>query len=213
VLQEREIERLGGRRPIPLDVRILATSNRDLGREVAMGRFRKDLYYRLNVFPLALPPLSERPADILPLAQARIRAHTAPDGRSAALTEAAREKLLQHSWPGNVRELDNVIQRALILASGTALDADDICIESDLLPEPCETQPDVRFEAQDAPDLGKDLRIRERELIVEALRVENGNRQAAARRLGISPRTLRYKIARLRQMGLRMPVIIAADAG
>jgi two-component system response regulator FlrC len=213
VLQEREIERLGGRRPIALDVRILATSNRDLSREVAAGRFRKDLYYRLNVFPLALPPLSERPADILPLAEARIRAHTPPGGRSVTLTQAAREKLLQHCWPGNVRELDNVIQRALILANGSALDAAEICIESALLPESWEPETQATLNVQDSPDLGQDLRIRERELIVEALRVENGNRQAAARRLGISARTLRYKIARLRQMGLGMPVIIGVDAG
>jgi two-component system response regulator FlrC len=213
VLQEKEIERLGGRRPIALDVRILATSNRDLGQEVATGRFRKDLYYRLNVFPLSLPPLIERPADILPLAEARIRSHTIAAGVPPTLTQAAREKLLQHAWPGNVRELDNVIQRALILASGDAIDAGDICTESELMPPPRLAEPQPSLHAPEAPRLGEDLKLRERELIVDALRVENGNRQAAARRLGISPRTLRYKIARLRELGLGMPVIIGFEAG
>ncbi len=213
VLQEREIERLGGRRPIALDVRILATTNRDLGREVAAGRFRKDLYYRLNVFPLRLPPLTERPGDILPLAEERVRSHSLREARAPTLTQAARQKLLQHSWPGNVRELDNVIQRALILANGDGIDAEHICIEVDLMPPPRVTELEVASSSAEAARLGDDLKLRERELIVEALRVENGNRQAAARRLGISPRTLRYKIARLRELGLAMPVIIGFEAG
>jgi two-component system response regulator FlrC len=211
-LQEREIERLGGRRPIALDVRILATTNRDLSQEVAAGRFRKDLYYRLNVFPLSLPPLTERPADILPLAEARIRAHTTGDRAAPVLTSGACQKLLKHSWPGNVRELDNVIQRALILASGDAIDADAVCIESDPIQWP-QAATQAQAVLPEIAGLDEDLRLRERDLIVEALRVERGNRQAAARRLGISPRTLRYKIARLRELGLGMPVIIGFEAG
>lgn len=218
VLQEREIERLGGRTTIPLDVRILATTNRDLAAAVAAGGFRVDLYYRLNVFPLTIPPLSERVGDILPLAAARLRAHT-PAGRQVPrLTRAAEERLLAHSWPGNVRELDNVIQRALVLQSGGWIDADEICIEPvahptggprlaqpTAVPAPGPSQPG-------SPRLGEDLRVRERDLIVEALRATGGNRETAARRLGISPRTLRYRIARLRRLGVEMPVILA-DGG
>lgn len=214
VLQERELERLGGRTTIPLDLRILATTNRDLAAAVAAGTFRVDLYYRLNVFPLTIPPLSERVGDILPLAAARVRFHT-PAGRQVPrLTRAAEERLLAHAWPGNVRELDNVIQRALILQSGGWIDADEICIEPRLGSiRPTRTEHPCSPTAQTEPSgLGADLRLRERDLIVEALRVTGGNRETAARRLGISPRTLRYRIARLRRLGVEMPVILA-DGG
>lgn len=212
VLQEREIERLGGRTTIRLDVRILATTNRDLSAAVAAGVFRVDLYYRLNVFPLTIPPLCERLGDILPLAEARLRFHT-PAGRQVPrLTRAAEERLLAHAWPGNVRELDNVMQRALVLHSGGWIDIGEICIE----PVPLPTgDPRVRPPASalgsppDPPRLGEDLRVRERDLILEALRATGGNREGAARRLGISPRTLRYRIARLRRLGVEMPVILA----
>lgn len=208
VLQEKEIERLGGRKTIPLDVRILATTNRALTHEVANNRFRKDLYYRLNVFPLTLLPLAQRPADILPLANSRIRLFTPSGIRPATLTCAARRKLLAHTWPGNVRELDNVIQRAIILADNGQIHARDICTETEPLPN----LPAVDEDAHNATEterLSDDLKLRERDLILHALQAEKGNRQAAARRLGISPRTLRYKIARLRERGFGMPVILS----
>ena len=117
VLQEKEVERVGGRKAIALDVRVLATSNRDLVAEVKRGGFREDLYYRLNVFPLEMPALRERPADIVPLAQQFLGRFAAGFGRAGiSLSAGAARQLTQYDWPGNIRELENVIQRALILA-------------------------------------------------------------------------------------------------
>ena len=126
VLQEREVERLGGRALIPLDVRVLATSNRILEEEVRAGRFREDLYYRLNVFPLHLPPLRERRGDILPLAQ-RFLERYAPR-RGMRFSPAAAARLQAHGWRGNARELENCVQRAAILARGEAIDAQDLSL-------------------------------------------------------------------------------------
>ena len=198
VLQEREVERLGGRRPIPLDVRILATSNRNLREEVAAGRFREDLFYRLNVFPLHLPPLRERRADILPLARRLLAQGARAQGRAAAeFTAAAEERLLGHGWPGNVRELDNAVQRALILQPGARIDAADLPLEG--------ASAAVAGAAAPAAALGEDLRSREQQLILETLRAARGSRSAAAQKLGISERTLRYKLARLRETGVELP--------
>jgi len=200
VLQEREVERLGGKRPIALDVRVLATSNRDLRAEVQAGRFREDLYYRLSVFPLTIPPLRERPGDILPLA----RHFLARQGRGIEVPElmpCAAAELMNHAWPGNVRELDNVMQRALILRSGHGIDAASIRLEA-VAPGDGEAAaaavPEIRV-------LGDGLRTREEQLILGALHAERGSRKDAAARLGISPRTLRYKLARLREAGLAIP--------
>ena len=124
VLQEREVERVGGRRPVPLDIRVLATSNRDMAAEARAGRFREDLYYRLNVFPIELPPLRERPLDIVPLAQEVITRFAA--GRGIGLSAAAERSLTTHRWAGNIRELENVLQRALILAQGTLIEPGDL---------------------------------------------------------------------------------------
>ncbi len=204
VLQEREVERLGGREPIALDVRVLATTNRNMREEVAAGRFREDLFYRLNVFPLHLPPLRERRDDILPLANRLIR-HYCPEGHAVPhLTREAQQALLGHGWPGNVRELDNVIQRSLILLSGNQIDADGLCFE---VCEP-DREPAVgghREEAALPEALGDDLRQREYQLILDALQADGGSRKAAAERLGISPRTLRYKLARMREQGIPVP--------
>jgi two-component system response regulator FlrC len=200
VLQEREVERLGGRKLIPLDVRILATSNRNLREEVGAGRFREDLFYRLNVFPLHLPPLRERCADILPLAR-RMLAHGARmQGRAVPeFSAAAEQRLLGHAWPGNVRELDNVIQRALILQTGALIDGLDLQIEC--APAAATSPP----AAPGAAALGDDLRSREQQIILETLRSVRGSRRFAARKLGISERTLRYKLARLRETGVEVP--------
>src|SRR5499425_1428060 len=121
VLQEREVERLGGRTPVPLDVRVLATTNRRLREEVAAGRFREDLYYRLNVFPLAIAPLRARRDDVLPLAMQLLSARCRPGAQIPALSAEAAHLLLTYQWPGNVRELDNLLQRALILVSGPVI--------------------------------------------------------------------------------------------
>lgn len=196
VLQEREVERLGGRTAVSLDVRVLATTNRQLRAEVAAGRFREDLYYRLNVFPLVVAPLKERREDILPIAMRLLTARCAPGVRIPALSADAAHMLLTYSWPGNVRELDNVMQRALILCTGAVIEPEHIRFESDV---PSSTG---QHSAPDSPALADSLQSTERELILEALRLGNGNRRFAAEKLGISPRTLRYKLARLREAGV-----------
>src|SRR5580693_8036100 len=129
VLQEREVERRGGRTPIPLDVRVLATTNRRLREEVAAGRFREDLYYRLNVFPLALAPLRQRRDDVLPLAMQLLSGRCRPGERIPALSAEAAHLLLTYPWPGNVRELDNLLQRALILVNGPVIRPEHIQFE------------------------------------------------------------------------------------
>lgn len=201
VLQEREVERLGGHKLIPLDVRVLATSNRNLRAEVAAGRFREDLFYRLNVFPLQLPSLRERRQDILPIAQRLIERHGA--GASAVLSDEAVQRLLSHAWPGNVRELDNVMQRALILRSGMAITAADLHFETESMPS--RTLSSTTDDAESDVGLSEDLRSREQQVIIEALRAANGNRKDTAERLGVSERTLRYKLARLREAGVTIP--------
>lgn len=205
VLQEREVERLGGRDTIALDVRVLATTNRNMREEVAAGRFREDLFYRLNVFPLHLSPLRERKADIIPLTNRLIRKYC-PDGHHPPkLSSEASQALLQHKWAGNVRELDNVIQRALILLAGDCIGVEDLCFEQDMVaPNAGIDSPELDDE-QASEHLGDDLRSRECELILDALRSDNGSRKAAAERLGISPRTLRYKLARMREQGIAVP--------
>ncbi|MCP3667011.1 MAG: sigma-54-dependent Fis family transcriptional regulator [Gammaproteobacteria bacterium] len=200
VLQEREVERLGGRKVIRLNVRVLATSNRNLREEVAAGRFREDLFYRLNVFPIHLPPLCERQRDILPLARFLLQRHC----RNQYITEprispAASKRLVGYSWPGNVRELDNVMQRAMILCNGTEISNDDLSFELD---SQISTTPVVSQE-EDPRGLSDDLRSVEEQLILDALK--DGTRKRAAERLGISQRTLRYKIARLRDAGVAIP--------
>jgi two-component system response regulator FlrC len=207
VLQEREVERLGGKKVIPLDVRVLATSNRNLSVEVAEGRFREDLYYRLNVFPLHLLPLSARKDDILPIADKLLMRWAKNRKPRPVLSEQAREKLLAYDWPGNVRELDNVIQRALILMSGETIRASNICFEAADASGPVGIAMASNDDAivDDELKLGEDLKTREQRLIVDVLKSVKGSRKDAAEKLGISPRTLRYKLARLRDLGIEIP--------
>ncbi|MCB1679438.1 MAG: sigma-54-dependent Fis family transcriptional regulator [Halioglobus sp.] len=198
VLQEKEVERLGGSRVIPLDVRVLATTNRNLREAVSAGRFREDLYYRLNVFPLHIPALRERPADILPLAGALLQRHAGE--RALQFSAPAQQRLLAHRWPGNVRELENTVQRAAILARGTSIGPADITFEGG-----ADVQPSAAPAQEPGAPLGGDLKAREKHLIVEALHEVRGSRKEAAQRLGISPRTLRYKLARLKEQGVAIP--------
>ncbi|HDJ85612.1 MAG TPA: sigma-54-dependent Fis family transcriptional regulator [Chromatiales bacterium] len=219
VLQEREVERLGGRRPVALDVRVLATTNRNLRAEVVAGRFREDLFYRLNVFPLNLPPLRERPGDILPLAR-RVTEYYGRDRRvPPRLSEGAEQRLLRHAWPGNVRELENLVQRALILASGEVIGIEHLYFglgeEPVFDPAPMGA-PEPRARAGGGGEGGtssleEDLRVREQRLILEALCEGHGSRKRAAEKLGISPRTLRYKLARLRESGVEIPTLFGAE--
>jgi len=206
VLQEREVERLGGREIIPLDVRVLATTNRRMREEVAAGRFREDLFYRLNVFPLHLTPLRERKADILPLTNRLIQKY-APEGHCIPhLSKDAQQALLSHPWPGNVRELDNVIQRALILLSGDQIEVEGLCFEFDISSlDETALALETSIATSVNEGLGDDLKSKEFELILDALNRDRGSRKAAAERLGISPRTLRYKLARMREQGIAVP--------
>ena len=201
VLQEREVERLGGRKTVKLNVRVIATSNRDLRKAVDAGEFREDLYYRLNVFPIEWRPLSERPGDIVPLAEHLIQRHASSQGLGTIrLSAAARNKLSQYSWPGNVRELENVVQRALILCEHNEIDASDLMIDEDMT-APVET-PQEHVEDN---RLGSELRYQEHQIILDTLVSCNGKRKDVAEKLGISPRTLRYKLARMREDGIEVP--------
>jgi DNA-binding NtrC family response regulator len=179
VLQEREFERVGGTRSISVDVRIIAATNRDLKEEVAAGRCREDLYYRLNVFPIALPPLADRREAILPLAGYFLKKFAAASGKTVdRFTPEARTAMGNYPWPGNVRELQNVIERAVILAQGEV---------------------DVRhlnLEQQGGPIVPVEsiLKANEREIIRKVLAEVGGNRKRAAHILGISLRTLQYRI-------------------
>jgi two-component system response regulator FlrC len=200
VIQEKEVERLGSSKIIHLDVRIIATSNRDLKAEVTAKRFREDLYYRLNVFPITIPPLRQRLGDIIPLAQKILQQYNRAAGQSIKISEGARELLLQHRWSGNVRELDNVIQRALILKQDNDINESDIMFESPSL-DTSISQSAINLPSDDSGILHNDLRDRETEVIIETLRRFKGSRKKTAEKLGISPRTLRYKLARLRDAG------------
>jgi two-component system response regulator FlrC len=201
VIQERQVERLGGHKMIELDVRLIATTNRDLKQEVVEKRFREDLFYRLNVFPVQVPPLRHRPADIIPLAEKLVAVYNRAAGQVIQMSEAAKDRLMQYTWPGNVRELDNVIQRAMILKQGNEIQADDIMLEMDTAISSHETLNSL----DDAGKLQSDLRDRETEVILDALKSYNGSRKKTAEKLGISPRTLRYKLARLRDTGAAIP--------
>lgn len=209
VLQEKEVERLGGRKTISLDVRVVAATNRDLKEQVAEGRFREDLFYRLNVFPLTWLPLRDRPGDILPLADHLLARHARSQGRPVPkLSQDAVTKLAAYHWPGNVRELDNVIQRALILQDGEAILPGDLHLEGEVATPAASVA--AQPEAPAAPagfndSLGSDVRNHEFRLILDALRQFNGSRKHVAEKLGVSPRTLRYKLARMREQGIEVP--------
>ena len=201
VLQEREVERLGGNKLIELDVRVLATTNRDMTEAVAAGRFREDLFYRLNVFPLTVIPLRERPEDILPLAEQFVAQVARAEGRAVpAFTAGVADHLRHYHWPGNVRELENVIRRAMILQSGEQIGEQDLHMESLTTQAPAEP---LGSGHGDDHGLTDNLKSQEHRIILEALKL--GSRKAAAEKLGISERTLRYKLARLKEQGFSLP--------
>lgn len=232
VLQEQEVERVGGRSVIKLDVRVLATTNRELSSYVADGQFREDLYYRLNVFPLQWLPLRERKADIVPLAKRLLEKYCQKMKRpQATFMPDAEAALINHQWPGNVRELDNVIQRALILQTGNQIMACDLHMMTGAIvinastPEKAINQSSVTQVAEevaiDNPQpaaavdsalangtLGNDLRQHEYQLIIDALRATGGSRKEAAEKLEISPRTLRYKLAKIREAGIDLEALL-----
>ncbi len=215
-LQEGEVVPIGSTLPIKIDVRVIACANRDLPTEVAEGRFRADLFYRLNVFPLSLKPLRDRADDIAPLAFALMLRHT-PQGRSMPwISDAALALLKIHGWPGNVRELENVIRRALLLADGKpAIDPEHIVFDGTARLVPADMQSSMMGQMPMAasgapvaaePTGGKRLsnivQLSEARAIMATLEACGGSRVAAARQLGISERTLRYRLASFREAGL-----------
>jgi len=190
-LQEREVLRVGGTEPVPVDVRVVAATNRDLEREVREGRFREDLFYRLNVIPIALPPLRGRRTDIPLLVEHFLAKHGEP-GRTRGIAPEALEALVGYAWPGNVRELESVVERTLLLADGDVVRLDDL-------------PPAVRMRSRtlagglpiDIPEEGLDLDGLERSLILRALEKAGGNVTRAARLLGLSRRTLQYRLEKI----------------
>lgn len=196
VLQEREVERVGGHKTIKLDIRVLATSNRDMPAMVKSGRFREDLYYRLNVFPIEIPPLRERPLDIESLALRALSVCSSNTDKPAyRMTPAAIDKLIRYAWPGNVRELENVMQRAMILATDNRIDAEHIHlpVAANEIAEIAEAKNQTAEPAAEA-----DIKSLERKHILETLAAVNGSRKLAVKKLGISERTLRYKLQQYR---------------
>ncbi len=226
-LQEGEVVPIGSTKPVPIDVRIIACVNRDLPTEVAEGRFRADLFYRLNVFPLSLSPLRDRPEDIAPLAFALMLRH-APAGSLPWISDGALAMLRMHGWPGNVRELENVIRRALLLADGPGglteirpehiqFDQPARLVGPDGLPMDAATVPEAHLPPH---KLASIVQVSEARAIIEALAAHGGSRIATARHLGISERTLRYRLAAFREAGLMAPpnreggqIASAHDAG
>lgn len=194
VLQEREVERVGGHKTIKLDIRVLATSNRDMMATVKNGRFREDLYYRLNVFPIEIPSLRQRPLDIEPLAQRVLAEAAAGSAQSpCTMTQAAINTLTHYPWPGNVRELENVMQRALILATDNVIDTEHLHLpHADLI----QAEEIIHQESS-----SEDMKTLERKHILETLAAVNGSRKLAVKKLGISERTLRYKLQQYRMSG------------
>lgn len=187
VLQEREVERVGGRTPLPIDVRVLATSNRDLKSLVAEGAFREDLFYRLSVFPLVMHPLRDRLEDILPLAEFFLDKHSTKLGVCPKLIEEAERLLLGHAWPGNVRELENAIQRALVMCHGDVITAEDLGLQG------------IANISLVNASLDRQMRETEQVFIRRTLEACSGKKRDAAKALGISDRTLRHKLQRIRE--------------
>ncbi|HSZ20067.1 MAG TPA: sigma-54 dependent transcriptional regulator [Candidatus Acidoferrum sp.] len=184
VLQEREVDPLGGTRTVPLDVRVIATTNRPLRAGIAAGEFRSDLYYRLNVVPLTVPPLRERREDILELAAHFLRKHAPGSGDAYRIAPELARALQSHDWPGNVRELENFIRRSLALSTGRLLGPE--------LLAHLETSPETQRPSAIAA--GVSLRDAERELLERTLEATGGNRTRAAELMGVSLRTVRNKI-------------------
>ncbi|WP_019556721.1 sigma-54-dependent transcriptional regulator [Thiomicrorhabdus arctica] len=231
VVQEKEVERIGSAKLIQLDVRVLSASNVDMKRAISVGEFREDLFYRLNVFPMRLPPLRDRPRDIVAIAERLLHRHCGSARVEPMVSAQAMKRLIQYKWPGNIRELDNVIQRALVMMSGDTIQEQDILLDDVYVIEGAQQTADSLSESdsmdsnvsqalretvvhhvEDSTDADfkplkypLDLKTRETELILETLKQNSGHRQKTAEDLNISPRTLRYKIAKLKELGVAVP--------
>ncbi|MEW7311558.1 sigma-54 dependent transcriptional regulator [Buttiauxella gaviniae] len=209
VLQEQEVERLGSHKKIPLDIRIIASTNKDLLTEIAEGRFRQDLYYRLAVVPIHVSPLRERPEDIIPLALNFIKKYQAGHAVNKTLSDDARFALLKYSWPGNIRELENVIQRGLILSGGEVIHACDLALTVNHIEPPAlnswvENVKPVTPVTDAIRGVKVHGRLAEYQYIIDLLKQHNGNKSQTAQSLGITPRALRYRLASMRGDGIDM---------
>lgn len=199
VLQERQIDRIGGKKPIDVDVRILATSNRDMRQEVLNKTFREDLYFRLNVVNLALPALRDRKGDILPLAEYFVKKYSElNDLPVKPLAKKTRERLLAYDWRGNVRELENTMHRAVLMSAGTEIDENAV-----LLMPPMEQASETAAGTDTL--VGRTVADVEKDLIISTLKHTLGNRTHAANILGISIRTLRNKLKQYMEEGIDVP--------
>ena len=219
-IQEREIDRVGGAKPVKVDIRILATSNRDLAQAVRDGTFREDLLYRLNVVNLRLPPLRERPGDVVALAEFFAKKYAAANGMpDRPLSEAARRRLAGHRWPGNVRELENAVHRAVLLSNGPEVQDDAIRLP-DGQPMSGQGDPGARaaqaaYQAAETASrafVGQTVAAMEQQLILDTLSHCLGNRTHAATILGISIRTLRNKLKEYSEAGVQVPAPQGAGA-
>jgi two-component system response regulator FlrC len=191
VLQQEEVDRLGGKTPTNVNIRVVATSNRDLAALVKQGGFREDLYYRINVIPLRIPSLRERPEDVVALAEHFLKVSAILNGRNVTkLSAGAVLKLKQWRWPGNVRELENVIERAVLLCQGDEIKPDHLAIDTRL-----------RGPTEDTLSAGMTIAEMEKSLILRTLEKTNQNRTQAAKILGISIRTLRNKLNEYKEDG------------
>lgn len=200
VLQEREVDRIGGGKPVKVNIRVLATSNRNLQDVVKKGGFREDLYFRLNVIALPMPALRERKEDIKPLAEHFIEKYSKANGLTVRkLTDASLAKLTGYHWPGNVRELENTLHRTVLLATGSAIEPDAILVQGAL--EPDDNQPTPFSHSM----VGRTVESVEQELILDTLQHCLGNRTHAANILGISIRTLRNKLKQYNEQGVVVP--------
>lgn len=205
-LQEGEIDRVGGSETVRVDVRVLATTNRNLEQHVEEGHFRQDLFYRLNVIPLRLPALSQRGSDVLLLADFFIRRYVREYGLGEmALSQEARDWLLSYAWPGNVRELQNLMERAVLLAGSGAIRPAHFLMDGEEWTPPAEEEEALAVEAPVLPDLGgriPTIQEMEMQLIMKSLDQTMGNRTKASELLGISVRTLRNKLNEYRNAGV-----------
>ena len=216
-IQEREIDRVGGNAPIKIDIRLIATSNRDLEEEVKAKRFREDLYFRLNVVNLRMPPLRERPSDIIPLAQYFAIKYAKANGVDERPFSSSALGLLQaHHWRGNVRELENTMHRAVLMAHGNQIDADAIMLSGSSF-APDKTSAEI-LAAQNAAErvqggvlVGRTVADVERDLILDTLNHCLGNRTHAANILGISIRTLRNKLKLYNDNGINVPYAVGEE--
>ena len=202
-IQEKEIDRIGGKTPIKVNTRIIATSNRNLAEAVKNGMFRQDLYYRLNVVNIDIPPLRERKDDIVVLAKHFVKKYSELNEIPLKpLAKSAEEKLLNYLWPGNVRELENTIHRAVLMSTGDEITADSIILND---PDSVINKPEVGEEMSGAEFVGRTVANMERCLIIDTLKHTMGNRSVAANILGISIRTLRNKLKQYEEEGVSIP--------